>query len=185
MLQGKLFLGSCFLCVSIHNWACAAEALNTQRLPGHIRKMVSAQTLHGSGLMGKGWRAYELHGGQQGSEAGRGRTRFILNRNAFQCVSGELELPSCSQHAEQTADALQTRTTPQLSGTNTNAGGAAIHRCGYHVISVTISLSTWLVKTVSSPTKCTVWKQTHTYPKVQQEVGTLKSVFLRTVFSGL
>lgn len=37
-----VFFMHVFPCVAIHNQARVAEALNAQRLPGHIREMVSA-----------------------------------------------------------------------------------------------------------------------------------------------
>lgn len=42
----------------------------------------------------KGLASRQVVKGRWGWEAGRGRTGFILSRNAFQCVSGEQELPS-------------------------------------------------------------------------------------------
>lgn len=93
--------------------------------------------------MGKGWRAdKQAAQGRQGWEAGRGRTGFILSRNAFQCVSGELELPSCTPvhwiDSRRIAGERANYATARLNDTNTNAGGAAIHCCLYHIISITL-----------------------------------------------
>lgn len=81
--------------------------------------------------------------GRWGWEAGRGRTGFILSRNAFQCVSGEQELPS-------TLNRQQTHCRRAKYATTASVILILILGVSHYQIHIVvlISLSTWPVKTV-------------------------------------
>lgn len=92
--------------------------------------------------MGKGWRTDRQRRADRAWEAGRGRTGFILSRNAFQCVCGELELPCCTParwiDSRRIAGEWANYVTARLNDTNTSAGRAAMYCCTYHIISITL-----------------------------------------------
>lgn len=79
-----------------------------------------------SGLMGKGWRADRQRGADGAVRLDVG-AQFILSKNAFQCVSGELELPSCTSvhsiDSRRIAGERANYATARLSGANTKMLG--------------------------------------------------------------
>lgn len=143
-----LFIYMCFLCVFIRvcvcleDPACVAEGLNAPAPAWAHRWDGSCINGTPQWINGEGLASRQAAQGRQGWEAGRGRTGFILSRNAFQCVSGELKLPSCTParwiDSRRIAGEPANYATARLSDTNADAGGAATHCCMYHIISLTL-----------------------------------------------